>query len=73
MHSEDGTHRVRVRIPYALFRHIRDPWERDEPGTFLEPMHFHVEFEALPVEVAQARDANPLPPPARRGHPRTWD
>jgi hypothetical protein len=40
-------------IPYALFRHVRDPWQRTNPGTFFEPTHFHVEVEILPKDVAE--------------------
>jgi len=49
----DGTLTMRARIPYPLFRHVRDPWTRTTPGVFLEPSHFHIEFEAVPVEVAR--------------------
>jgi hypothetical protein len=38
-------------IPYALLRHLQDPWESDLPGTFLEPIHFHIEIEVLPKGV----------------------
>ncbi len=38
-------------IPYALLRHPLDPWQSDLPGTFLEPIHFHVEIEVLPEGV----------------------
>lgn len=43
-------------LPYALFRHVRDPWQRTNPGTFFEPTHFHVEVEVLPEEVARELD-----------------
>ncbi len=46
---ETGAIGMRAEIPYELFRHVRDPWLRTEPGTFFEPTHFHVEFESLPV------------------------
>ncbi len=48
----DGTVTFRVSIPYSLFKHLRDPWQRAIPGTFLEPIHFHVELEVLPEAVA---------------------
>lgn len=44
-----GTIGIRAELPYELFRHVRDPWLRTEPGTFFEPTHFHVEFESLPT------------------------
>jgi hypothetical protein len=50
----DGTVTIRASIPYALFKHMRDPWQRAIPGTFLEPIHFHVEIEVLPEAVAAA-------------------
>lgn len=40
---------IRAELPYELFRHVRDPWLRTEPGTFFEPTHFHLEFESLPL------------------------
>lgn len=48
----DGSISMHVRIPYAMFRHIRDPWKHAIPGTFLEPIHFHVEMEILPEGVS---------------------
>lgn len=39
---------IYAELPYELFRHVKDPWLRTEPGTFFEPTHFHVEFESLP-------------------------
>ena len=50
--EKDGTVTLRASIPYALFKHIRDPWQRAIPGTFLEPIHFHMEVEVLPAAVA---------------------
>lgn len=47
--EETGAIGIRAELPYELFRHVRDPWLRAEPGTFFEPTHFHVEFESLPV------------------------
>lgn len=49
--EEDGSITLTAEIPYALFKHIRDPWRGAIPGTFLEPMHFHVEVEVLPEGV----------------------
>lgn len=51
--EDDGSITLRAQIPYALFKHIRDPWLRAIPGTFLEPMHFHVEVEVLPEGVEE--------------------
>ncbi len=64
---EDGSVTMTAEIPYALLRHIKDPWLRSVPGTFLEPTHFHLEFEVLPTAVAAALDAPPPaePPPLR--------
>lgn len=39
---------LHVSFAYPLLRHLQDPWQSGVPGTFLEPYHFHVEFEALP-------------------------
>lgn len=47
--EETGDIGIRAELPYELFRHVRDPWLRTEPGTFFEPTHFHVEFESLPL------------------------
>ncbi|MDX9911385.1 MAG: hypothetical protein RBS39_06110 [Phycisphaerales bacterium] len=57
--ERDGTLTLRVRIPYALLRHARDPWKSTVPGTFFEPYHFHVEFEVLPEGAAPEADAGP--------------
>jgi hypothetical protein len=63
--EEDGSVSMRATIPYALFRHVRDPWMRTDPGGFFEPYHFHIEFEAIPVEVWEEEyEDRPLP---RRG------
>lgn len=51
---DDGTVDMEARIPYGLLRHIKDPWKRTAPGTFLEPTHFHLEFEVVPDWVAAA-------------------
>ncbi len=47
--ADTGAIAVRAELPYELFRHVRDPWLRAEPGTFFEPTHFHLEFESLPM------------------------
>lgn len=60
--EEDGSVSMRATIPYALFRHVRDPWMRTDPGGFFEPYHFHVEFEAIPIEVWEEEyEDRPLP------------
>ena len=45
---------LRIRVPYALLRHLQDPWVSELPGTFFEPIHLHAEAEMIPV------DAEPL-------------
>ncbi|MCL4219940.1 MAG: hypothetical protein KJZ65_01085 [Phycisphaerales bacterium] len=55
----DGSISLHVRVPYALFKHIRDPWKSSLPGTFLEPMHFHVEIEILPQGVEPEKPTLP--------------
>ncbi len=54
---DDGTVDMEARIPYGLLRHIKDPWKRTVPGTFLEPTHFHFEFEVIPDWVAASMGA----------------
>lgn len=49
--EDDQTVTLTASVPYALFRNPQDPWESDLPGTFLEPIHFHVEVEVLPQGV----------------------
>ena len=62
--EDDGSVTMAVRFEYPALRNIRDPWQSDLPGTFLEPIHFHIEFEALPAGV------QPLDPRrARRSAP----
>lgn len=46
----DGSITMTCVIPYALFKHPDDPWLRSGPGDFVEPFHFHVEFEVLPTD-----------------------
>jgi len=55
--ADSGEITMTAVIPYALFRHVRDPWQRTNPGTFFEPTHFHVEVEVLPEEVSRELDA----------------
>lgn len=59
--EEDGTISMHAEIPYALFRHCRDPWLRTAPGSFFEPYHFHIEFEVLPEEIAKEIEATGQP------------
>jgi hypothetical protein len=59
--EKTGAVSLRAELPYEIFRHVKDPWMRTEPGTFFEPTHFHVEFESLPTraiapEVLQEED-----------------
>lgn len=51
--AEDDAAEVSMSLTfsYPALRNIRDPWRSDLPGTFLEPYHFHVEFEVLPEGV----------------------
>jgi hypothetical protein len=58
---DDGSISMRVRIPYAMLRHLQDPWESELPGTFFEPIHFHAESELIPVDAEQL-DRDPMPP-----------
>lgn len=45
---------VHASVPYALLRHLQDPWVSELPGTFFEPIHFHLEAEFIKI------DADPL-------------
>ncbi len=47
----DGSVTMRLRFAYRLLRHQSDPWRLELPGTFFEPSHLHVEFEAVPWAV----------------------
>lgn len=74
--ADDGAVEMTVRFAYPALRNTRDPWLSDLPGTFLEPIHFHLEFEVLPVGVepydpARARrpQAAPLPDPEAADQP----
>lgn len=58
--EEDGTFTLEARIPYGLFRHVRDPWLRTTPGTFFEPYHFHIEYEVVPERVAIGERDGPI-------------
>ena len=46
--DESGEVLIEAVFPYVLLRHSRDPWRLSAPGTFFEPYHFHLEFEAVP-------------------------
>lgn len=50
----DGSITMTAVIPYALFKHPDDPWLRSGPGDFVEPFHFHLEFEVLPTDTEPA-------------------
>lgn len=64
--EDDGSVTMIVRFKYPALRNIRDPWQSELPGTFLEPIHFHIEFEALPAGVAPLDPARPRPTPLPR-------
>ncbi len=57
--EEDGTVTLDAAFAYPVLRHMSDPWQSDLPGTFLEPIHFHIEFEVLP-EGAEPLDIEDL-------------
>ncbi|MCA9300562.1 MAG: hypothetical protein KDA28_15935, partial [Phycisphaerales bacterium] len=57
--DETGACRLVARIPYGSLRHLQDPWTLETPGSFFEPEHFHVEFEALPDEVWNEAEHGP--------------
>lgn len=44
-----GAVHMKAVIPYPLFKHADDPWLTSNPGDFVEPVHFHIEFECAPV------------------------
>lgn len=50
----DGSISMLATLPYALLRHKSDPWRLEVPGTFFEPVETHIEFEVLPVPVAES-------------------
>lgn len=51
--EDDGSITLVATMPYALFRHVGDPWLRTSPRTFFEPNHFHLEYEVVPRQVAR--------------------
>lgn len=58
----DGSYTMVARLRYSMLRHILDPWQLTKPGTFLEPVHFHLEFEAIPqLHVPESLRPIPLP------------
>ncbi len=63
----DGSLTLVCEFPYSALRHLQDPWGSGVPGTFVEPIHFHIEFEALPAPVLARVEAGelPWPPPDR--------
>ncbi len=74
----DGSVRLHAVIPYALLRHLQDPWASDLPGTFFEPVIVQAEVEVVPVGVPEdgaagtnpgspAPGASPVPPPSGAG------
>lgn len=65
---DERTFRLEAALPYALLRHIEDPWRVTTPGTFQEPSHFHLEVEVLPEGVAP-QEPNRGRPLTDRGRP----
>ncbi|MEM7623477.1 MAG: hypothetical protein AAF235_09780 [Planctomycetota bacterium] len=67
----DGSVTMRSAFSYGTLRNMRDPWKSELPGTFLEPIHFHMEFEVLPEGVTPLDPARPVredfggPPPIK--------
>ncbi|MCC6661626.1 MAG: hypothetical protein IT437_12155 [Phycisphaerales bacterium] len=62
--APDGSVTLEATFPYAMLRHLRDPWLRTRPGTFVEPVQVVFEFEVLPTAVAESikdPDARPRP------------
>lgn len=57
----DGSVTMRLRFAYRLLRHQSDPWRLELPGTFFEPSHVHVEFEAVPEAVGITQFGLPTP------------
>jgi hypothetical protein len=55
----DGTVTLGVRVPYAMLRHLQDPWASGLPGTFFEPVRLHAEVEVLPVWAEPLTDPRP--------------
>ncbi|MFT5423151.1 MAG: hypothetical protein ACI89L_000925 [Phycisphaerales bacterium] len=48
--DSEGLVTVIATFPYRLLKNLQDPWASELPGTFLEPVHFHFEFEAIPAD-----------------------
>ena len=44
----DGSTSIVCTFPYPFLRHLKDPYQREKPGSFFEPQHFHIELELLP-------------------------
>jgi hypothetical protein len=69
----DGTFTLVAKVPYSLLRHVQDPWQLTKPGTFLEPLHFHLEFEAVPLllvpDALRPGDPPPAPKPSNADVP----
>ncbi len=59
--DDHQTVKMTVRVPYAMFRHLQDPWESDLPGTFFEPIHLHAEVELIPIDAVEF-DRGPTAP-----------
>lgn len=64
--EEDGSITAVAWFRYPALRNLRDPWQSDLPGTFLEPIHFHIEFEVLPDGVAPLEPPPPVSVPDER-------
>lgn len=69
--AADGSVGLEAHLPYALFKHVDDPWLRATPGSFVEPFHFHVEMQVLPADrlMPDRQGASPPPPPVHVGSP----
>jgi|GEM_PF-1308301 len=52
----DGSVSMTAHIPYRLLHHVRDPSPGTSPGSFVEPFHFHVEFESMPEPTGEKQD-----------------
>ncbi len=61
--DQAGSVSMKATIPYHLFKHADDPWLTSNPGDFVEPMHFHIEFECAPIRTPlNEQPTNPSPP-----------
>jgi hypothetical protein len=68
--AADGSVSLEATFPYAMLRHLRDPWLRTRPGTFVEPVQVVFEFEVLPVAVAESiKDPEARPRPYQHKPP----